>query len=269
MKHKNKKWIGIDVGGTKILLQVFDAKGKALITVRQATIATKGKQAFLNQLYTLIDAQMDNDIKGIGIGLPGIVDIHKGILVQAPHLPTGKNLPLRALLLARYKIPVHIDNDINAFLTAEASQTRLAKYRDVIAIMIGTGVGGAALVNGQLLYGKNGFAGEIGHIITQAGHTKDTLEKQLGGAYQKGKIDYKKAAHALAVGLSNLNLIFNPAAIVLGGSVYTHHLSRYKKSITAFIRSRSLDGTSPQLMDAKKSTSVPRGAVMLLQKTQR
>lgn len=265
---KNKtKYIGVDIGGTKILLQSFDRSLRLLDFKQAKTQTRKGLKGFLAQLYELIDEFYVKGVKGIGVVVPGIVDQKKGMLIKAPHLPTGKDLKLRSLLEKRYGTTVHVDNDINGFLAAEYEKRNLNKYQNVLAIMLGTGLGGAAIVNGEMLYGKDGFAGEFGHIMINA---KGSFEQNTSGHYLAKNPKLKKDLVAnFGLGLSNLNLIFNPSVIVLGGSIYYHHLSGKKKQLERIIKKHSLAKQSPKLMDTSSRTSAAKGAVLLLKKATR
>ncbi len=269
--------MGVDVGGTKILVQTFDKKMELVDETKVPTQTKKGQKGFVDQLMELIHDHMHRGIKTIGIALPGIVNLEKGTLVKAPHLPTKNNLPLKKMIEGRFRKEVYIDNDINAFLWAEKERAKLQKYQNIVAVMVGTGVGGAILNEGLLIYGAQGYAGEVGHmIVRQAGKLK-TLEENTAGSYigkiakelkAKGKEaqDPKVRKHILeylGVGLANLNLIFNPEVIVLGGSVYRHFLAGDKKKLEKVIASKSLDKKGPKIMDAGKDTSVALGIAMM------
>ncbi|MBU0577139.1 ROK family protein [Patescibacteria group bacterium] len=289
---KQIKYIGVDVGGTKILLQTFDDKLNQIEETKIKT-NTKSHAHFMKSIYDLIDFFFKKSVKGIGIAVPGIVDINKGVLVHAPHLPSKRNTPIGQLLKKRYGVKVHVDNDINAFLAAEHARPHLKKFKNIVAVMVGTGVGGAVFVNDNLMYGKNGFAGEVGHMIIDkcsplktfeentSGHyvpkiaklinpnlkskiTAPMLEEMLKAKSMSAKKIQNHLVNSLATGLSNLNLVFNPEVIVLGGSIYHKYLSSKKKEIERIIKKNSLDKTSPKLIDAKSTTSVCKGTVLLL-----
>jgi len=288
--EKKAKYIGVDVGGTKILAQAFDEKLKVVDEAKRPTKIGRGEKGFLEELYAVIDSFFHKGIKGIGVAVPGIVDIHKGTLIKAPHLPTGRNFPLVELLRKRYKVPVCIDNDVNAFLAAEKERPELRKYPNLVAVMVGTGVGGAIASKGELLYGKNGYAGEVGHMVISKNTDLKSLEQNTSGhfipAIAKGmgyadvnalsleKLrDGKKPAgrkiigamaEALGIGLSNLNLILNPDAFILGGSIYRVFLSREKKKLAEIIKKHSLGGTCPPLVDASPKSTVAKGMVLEL-----
>lgn len=263
---KNPKYIGIDVGGSKILFQTFDDKLRVLNEKKIKTDIRHGKTGFLKQLYGLIDEFFGKTVKGIGIAVPGIVDQKKGVLVHAPHLPTGKDLRLKLLLKNRYKVDVHLDNDINGFLAEESQKPTIKKSKNILAVMLGTGLGGAAMVDGKLVYGKDGFAGEFGHIVINKSDKKlKTFEQNTSGHYLKKYPKLKKdLVKNFGIGLANLNLIFNPDVMVLGGSVYHHYLSTKKRQLATIIRQYSLAKQAPKLVDANSRTSVAKGVVRLL-----
>lgn len=281
------------MGGTKILVQAFDRKLGVVAEKKVKTDVKHGKRGFLNQLYGLITPFFHKNVKGIGIAVPGIVDYRKGILVRAPHLPTGQNLKLRDLMEKRFKTPVWVDHDINAFLAAEHQKPALKKYKNLLAVMVGTGLGGAAVLKGELYYGENGFAGEFGHMVIDEEGVLKTLEQRTSGHFLPAVANSlavarpmrwngrflaerlaKKDPNALkilsfitqnlGIGLANLNLIFNPEAIVLGGSVYARFISKQKAHLKSVIRKRSLNHSCPTLLDAKNQDSVAKGAVLLL-----
>jgi len=289
MDKNSSRIIGIDVGGTKILLQTFDSKLNLLEEVKVFTETKKGQAGFINQLYSLIDKVFHKGIDGIGIAFPGIVDIYKGALVKAPHLPTKRDLNIRKLIEKRYKVPTVIDNDVNAFLIAEKERPQLKKYKNIIAVMVGTGLGGAIISGGKMTYGKNGYAGEFGHIVINSEGRLKTLEQNTSGSFvseiaktigikekvmtkdldkntpETAKIK-KHILENLGIGLANLNLIFNPDVIVLGGSIYSLFLSDRKKELSKIISEHSLDKKTPVLLDASKTTSVAKGiAIRILE----
>ncbi len=285
MDKQSSKFIGIDVGGTKILLQTFDEKLNLTGEIKAWTETKKGATGFMDQLCHLIDRVFHKGIKGIGVALPGIVNIHNGTLAKAPHLPTPANFPIKSLLEKKYKTRIAVDNDINAFLIAEKETPRLKKYDNLIAIMVGTGLGSAIIADGKMVYGKNGYAGEAGHIVINSGGQLKTLEQNTSGSFVpkiakqlgiKKKIEAKDLEKkipeterikdhmlkSLGIGLANLNLIFNPDVFILGGSIYRLFLSDKKKELMKMIADISLDGASPLIMDADESISPAKGMVL-------
>lgn len=151
--------IGVDFGGTKINASLID-KGKVL----KCQIVSTGfsQDEIYRNLCRAIDSVYSKNVKGIGIGVPGSVDIKKGIFVSAANLPI-KNLKLKSLLEKKYKTKVAIDNDVNAFTLGEARYGAGAKESNVVGITLGTGVGGGLVIEGKLYRGR-GSSCEFGHI---------------------------------------------------------------------------------------------------------
>lgn len=157
-------YYGFDMGGTKIELAVFN---EALEPVWQKRIATpKESYAALLEALRQLTEQADSELgcKGkIGIGVPGIVNHKKGT-VFTTNVPAAQYQPLRHDLETILQRPVKIENDANCFALSEAWDPAFRHYPTVLGLILGTGVGGGFVINGTVLPGKNGIAGEIGHI---------------------------------------------------------------------------------------------------------
>ncbi|MBN2306823.1 ROK family protein [Candidatus Peregrinibacteria bacterium] len=277
MFQKKAEIIGIDVGGTKILLETFNKDMQVVEGEMVMTQTEKGKRGFTDQLINLIERHFSKNIKTIGVAAPGIIHRKKGVLVNAPHLPTGRDYPLKKILEDRFKKPVYVDNDINAFLWAEKERPALKRHKNIVAVMIGTGLGGAILNEGQLIYGASGYAGEVGHMVIRQDSPLKTFEQNTSGCHiskiaAKLKLKGKDAHHPtirkymaeqLGIGLANLYLIFNPEVIVIGGSIYRNYLANDTKTLERIITSRSLDKKAPKIILASSKTSVALGAAMM------
>ena len=277
--------IGMDIGGTKILAEAFDAKGRVVERHKEETV-TKGRAALLRQVDGLLERLFHKGIRGIGIAVPGIVERETGNVIHAKHLPVKSALPLQDIVAKRFKVPVTVDNDINAFLNAEKNRPELKGVRNIVAVMVGTGVGGAVIADGNMLYGGKGFAGEVGHMVVDICDSRRTLEQSVGGHFipqiarglgikkamkttdlDKDTPNTRKVKRALVerlgIGLSNLNLIFNPEVFVLGGSIYTLFIRSEKRRLEKIIATYALDGKCPRIISARGSTSVAEGVAKL------
>lgn len=165
--------VGIDIGGTKIDAGILDTSGKILKKTRIYTEAHEGLNAVVQRIYNAIDMVIE-DIKspicGIGIGVPGQVDVKKGIVLFAPNMG-WKNIEIRRLIQERYNLPVEIENDANCGALAEARLGAGTGANSLVWITVGTGIGGGIIIDGKLLQGANFAGGEIGHmIIKENGH---------------------------------------------------------------------------------------------------
>ena len=161
--------IGIDMGGTNTVFGIVDARGIVIASSSIKTQKHSNIDDYINELFTettkLIEA---NDavgkIHGIGIGAPN-ANYFSGIIEDGVNLPWPTPIPLAELVSEKFGIPVAITNDANAAAIGEMTYGAARGLKDFIMITLGTGVGSGIVINGQLVYGHDGFAGELGHVI--------------------------------------------------------------------------------------------------------
>lgn len=160
------KVMGIDIGGTKILGGLIDRRGNIINQTMVYTEAQLGKERILKNLLDTIDKLIDKDVKGIGIGSAERINFNAGIVEYATdNLPGWTGYNLKRILEDRYRIPVIVDNDVNAAVIGEMWQGAGRGYKEIVMIAIGTGVGGAIVYNEEVIRGASWSAGEIGHMI--------------------------------------------------------------------------------------------------------
>ncbi len=159
--------IGIDMGGTGTKFGIVDAKGEIL---GQGSIVTPDYPEindYINALYEGILPLVEqvggfSKIRGIGIGAPN-GNFYKSSIELAPNLPWKGMIPLGELLKAKFSLPVAVTNDANAAAIGEMTYGAARGMKDFIVITLGTGVGSGIVISGNVLYGHDGFAGELGH----------------------------------------------------------------------------------------------------------
>lgn len=168
--------LGIDIGGTNTVFGIVDHRGDILY---RGAISTK-KHAlvddYINELYDAIapaikDAGGMDKIKGIGVGAPN-GNYYSGTIEYAPNLRWEGIIPLAELMTKKFGIPAALTNDANAAAVGEMMYGAAKGMKDFIVITLGTGVGSGIVANGQLIYGHDGFAGELGHTIVIPGGRK-------------------------------------------------------------------------------------------------
>ena len=158
--------VGVDIGGTKCLGVVLDARGEIVAEQRRPTPKTGA--ALVETVVSLVDGLVPGSSARVGVGAPGLVDRH-GRLRFAPHLPGVVELELRrALEAARPGIRVVVDNDATCAVWAETRRGAAAGLSNVLLVTIGTGIGGGIVSDGRIMRGANGFAGEIGHVMVES-----------------------------------------------------------------------------------------------------
>jgi glucokinase len=163
-------YIGLDIGGTKIAGALVSASGKVISRTKTSTPKRVKPRDIYNCITDAIDELMHASsvkpsvIKGIGVGVPGIVDTKNHQILAAPNIAlTG--FPLSSLLKRKYRMRVMMANDVNAGLLGEAWAGAARGLSHVVGIFPGTGVGGAVIIDGKLLLGTQGAATELGHVI--------------------------------------------------------------------------------------------------------
>ena len=254
-----EKIIGIDLGATNIRgAIVYENNLSAIITQR---IHSKGSEAeVLNDVFTVTDALISDDVAAIGIGVPSVVDVEEGIVYDVQYIPSWKEVHLKKYMEARYHIPVFVNNDANCFALGEYYFGKGKGYNSMIGLAVGTGVGAGIIINKKLYAGRNCGAGEFG--------TVDYLDKiyeyycsgsffenvhGLNGEflYEKAKQEdaqalklYDELGEHLGNCIKMIIYTYDPQLIVLGGSVrhaYEYFKEAMWKRIKTCVYSKSAE----------------------------
>lgn len=169
MSPKEGKLLGIDLGGTNVRVGVIDQNGKLLAQNSLPIEARRGPQAGLQRILQLIDTTTQQsgftEIAGIGIGATGPVDRSAGAIQNPYTLPTWENVDIVSPLAGRYRVPVALENDADAAILGEYWCGAGAGVSPLFMLTIGTGIGSAMMIDGQLYRGAGGFHPEAGHMI--------------------------------------------------------------------------------------------------------
>ena len=165
--------VGMDIGGTNSVFGIVDARGNILSVDSIKTQAYREIDEYVNavaeRLNPMIEAVGGKEkIKGMGIGAPN-GNFYSGTIEFAPNLPWKGVIRLADLFSAAIGVPVTVTNDANAAAIGEMTYGAARGMKNFIEITLGTGVGSGIVVNGQLVYGHDGFAGEFGHVIVERG----------------------------------------------------------------------------------------------------
>lgn len=161
--------IGIDIGGTGTKFGIVDRNGNVLFSSEISTKKHKVVESFIDELYDSLmplvkKAGGIGRMKAIGVGAPN-GNYYTGTIEYAPNLPWKGVIPLAKMISDKFQLPVTLTNDANAAAIGEMMYGAAQGMRDFIMITLGTGVGSGIVANGQLIYGHDGFAGELGHTI--------------------------------------------------------------------------------------------------------
>lgn len=264
MKKKHF-YIGVDLGGTKMMVGLFSPKLKLLSTKKSKVLVEKGAKNFLDTLYDQVEKILAEaggrlkDVKAIGMGCPGMIRFNEAFVDLSPNIPFLNQYPLGKKLKRLFGVPVIVENDANAGLYGEQQFGAARGYSNVAGIFLGTGVGGAFILDDKLYRGTTGGAGEIGHMIMDLAQQR-TLENHVGrlaiasdaavlAARQKAPHLFKLAGtdirqmksgvlrtairqgdqaleklimrkdYILGIAMANIVNLLNPELIVLGGGL--------------------------------------------------
>jgi glucokinase len=255
---KNKYYIGIDVGGTKVLgcLIKFGKNGFKIIHQDKFLVAGLSKKELAASLHNVVKELMSHavggKVLGIGVGLPGQIDFRKNVLLRAPNLGALNGFNFKKDLEAKFRIPVLIENDSRCFALAEALFGAGRGNKNVMGMIVGTGIGSGLVVDGNIYRGFHGSAGEIGHMIVERGeifgniasgkgmlrygiNDPRSVEDRARAGSAKAKAFYRFIGRDLGVGISNVINALDPGVIVLGGGI-SHAYDLMKKDIVAQVK---------------------------------
>lgn len=250
-------FIGVDVGGTKCR-GVLWSSGSILADVRRVTPVgdPEGPNGVIAAICAVVAeleevADHDGQPLPVGVGMPGLVT-RQGVVRASPHLHGVSDLPVGDLLRERLARMVWVDNDATCAAIAEWQVGAGRGVDDMVAVTLGTGIGGGIICHGTVVRGAHGFAGEIGHMVVDpngpqcscgqrgcwecfasgsalqaradevfgSGNVRsEDLATLVGESNPKAQKILREFAHWVALGLANITNIFDPAVIVIGGGV--------------------------------------------------
>lgn len=189
--------LGIDLGGTNIKIGCFDKELNLTGKTSVPTGSELSPAAIVEKFYTasndlLSDSGLSmDDVCGVGVGVPGVVDVNTGVIMGCPNLPLFRNVPLRDMLSRRMGKPAIVENDANVACWAEYVNGAGKEVEHMIMLTLGTGIGGGIICDGRLIHGPAGGAAELGHIIIEPGG-------RPCGCGQKGCVEAHASASSTA-----------------------------------------------------------------------
>ena len=170
--------IGIDLGGTNVRCGLVE-NGNVVTRLSEPCRSDRPENEVVDQIKGLIRQLMNSSVKGIGIGVPSVVDEQKGIVYNVLNIPSWKEVHLKDILEMEFNLPVYVNNDANCFALGEHRCGAGKPFRNILGVTLGTGVGAGIIINNELYNGANTGAGEIGCLP----YLEHTLEFYCGSAF--------------------------------------------------------------------------------------
>jgi glucokinase len=254
-----KSIIGVDLGATNIRGACVNENN--ISEIRSQRIRSSGtEREVLEDVFALTDKLIHNKITAIGIGVPSVVDVEKGIVYDVQYIPSWKEVYLKKWMEERYHIPVFVNNDANCFALGEHYFGKGKGYNSMIGLTIGTGVGAGIIINKKLYSGHNCGAGEFGCVDyldkIYEYYCSGSFFKNVHGLdgeeiFHKAKQNdaqslelYKEFGTHLGNAIKMIMYTYDPELIILGGSVrfaYDYFKTTMWERINTCVYSKSIE----------------------------
>jgi len=267
--------IGVDLGGTNLRAAVVDSAGKMLHRESVTACFENGPLRVVNSIVEIVERMRargaGDQLRGVGIGVPGFIDMDAGVIVGSANLPGFQGFPVRDEIQQRLGTPILLENDANAAALGEMWIGAGKNVRDLILLTLGTGIGGGIVIDGKVMHGAHGMAGEFGHmtVIPQGNPcgcgNRGCLEKHASASAiaamaslmhfgrevtaeqvyelalqgnERAKMIFESMGRALGIALASLINIFNfPLYLISGGPLPAWNF--FAPSMFAEVNSRS------------------------------
>ncbi len=249
--------IGVDLGGTNLRAAAIDRTGRIIARISSSTQYSAGRDAIVGDIVTAIQgvkAQVsDGRLIGVGVGIPGYIQMETGVVIGSANLPGLDGFPFRDEVGKRISAPIILENDANAAALGEQWMGAGRNMKELVLVTLGTGIGGGIIVDGRILHGFLGMAGEIGHmtvisdgnpcgcgnygclekhasataIVSMAralglgdhNVTAEDVYKLAVGGNKRAQAVFESMGRALGMALANLINVFNFPLYLLSGGV--------------------------------------------------
>lgn len=227
--------IGIDMGGTNLRAALVDETGIIRKEIVPCPAGAEDPVEVLEALASLVSSIITDEVKNIGIGVPSVVDVEKGIVYNVTNIPSWKEVHLKDYLEGRFPgVCVCVNNDANCFALAEAKYGGAKGLKDVVGLTLGTGTGAGIVIDGKLYNGANVGAGEVCYLPYGDSYIENYTS---GNFFKRYGMDGKKASALAREGneeaialwrefgrhvgalLKMIMLTYDPQAVVIGGGI--------------------------------------------------
>jgi glucokinase len=242
--------VGVDLGGTNVRAGLVREEKLEKILSRRLNAQGAQREVF-DEIAGIIQPLLGPDVSGIGVGVPSVVDLKRGIVFDTVNIPSWTEVPVKAWLEERFHLPTRINNDANCFVLGEKHFGKAQGLENVVGIVVGTGLGAGIILNGQLCCGSHCGAGEFGVIPYREGMVEnyasgqffrrcyqttgeEVAERARAGDQEALRI-FREFGAILGEVIQMVMYAVDPEMIVLGGSV-SHSFEFYQASLRDSLR---------------------------------
>jgi glucokinase len=232
---ENESLIGVDLGGTKVAAARIDGGRMGASAHRLIPAGSDNPDDIINVITEVIELLFDNNVEGIGIGIPGLVDREQGIVHDVQNIPSWKEVRLKDILENHFGKPVHLDNDANCYALGEARFGSGKGQDDFVGLTLGTGMGGGIIKNGSLLPDAHCGSGEFGNIpyldsiyedycsgnffVNKYNMKGEKLMLAASGGEPFALMAFEEFGRHLGNAIKTIKMAVDPAMVIIGGSV--------------------------------------------------
>ena len=231
----NGALIGVDLGGTKVAAGKIDVSQLGEVIYKLIPAGSNDPGDIINVIIEVIDKLFDEQVLGIGIGIPGLVDREEGIVNDVQNIPSWKEVHLGNILETHFNVPVYLDNDANCFALGESRFGKGKDEDDFVGLTLGTGMGGGIIKDGFLIPDAHCGSGEFGNIpylnsiyedycsgkffIREYGFKGEELTEAASQGDKLAMKAFGEFGKHLGNAIKTIKLAVDPRKVIIGGSV--------------------------------------------------
>lgn len=285
ISSKNQSFIGVDLGATNVrVARIYDDEIIAL--ENEPIVESKSDSDLLRQIQRLITAVNTEEVASIGIGVPSVVDVEEGIVYDVQNISGWDKVPVKQIFEEQFHKPVFVNNDANCFVLGEKYFGKGRGVDSIVGLTLGSGFGSGLVLNGQLYWGQNCGAGEVGMLpyhnsIFEHYCSGMFFEREYGitgkEAFQQVKNNseeaiemYKAFGTHLGNGIKAVLYAYDPQIVVLGGTIrhaFPYFKEQMYSALDDFAFSRSAKNLQIEVSELEHSALL--GAAVLALDQQR
>lgn len=225
--------IGVEMDGSYLRLAIVDS-GQVYRKIEVPTKANEPKEVIIAHMIEMIKKIFNSNIRGIGVGLSGIVNKDEGFSKKSVNISHWQDVPIKSILEKEFNVPVFVNNDCSCFAFGERYYGEGTMYKDIVSILLSLGVGAGVIINNELYYGNNAGAGEIGFLsyldanyeyycgqrffLRNNTTGQEAYDLAIKGDHRMLKLWEELGGHVGNL-INTLLLVYDPQAIIIGGDL--------------------------------------------------